>query len=410
MFKLREIEFVRHKVPNHRRHFVDENDVKIVLSRLPENLLSRLKKIHFNDEARGNRCLGYTTTRGRREVTLCALPHRMSLSNSVGARPPEVYGAKLGSQWPVLAVRRFMLYNVLLHEIGHLQIILPKNKNPNRKFASEGKAEEFAQIWRKKLWAEPFDHPDPVHNSPGEYEIKILEKGWVAGHLRFKDGLKLENSGERQKAEEAYREAIKLYPFHAQALERAGVLMYAGLGVKDRTKYWENVAVLLRSALAVDPVLYDATLYLGMVLSRLDERDEARKMFERAIGLGPYSDIAKTTYAEHLGYWGEFDQSESLFKRVLKKDPKDGLALRNYANMLMYKTEGIDFELTRRAIELLGRSLEERDGLFHYSHYPLGVAHSWLEENEVAIKHLKEAVRLKPDYKKAIELLAELES
>jgi len=183
---LKRIQFVRHKVVPHRRHYATEEDVRIVLSRLPEELWSRLRKVHFKDDARGNRRLGYTTRRARREITLCALPIRVSL-NRAEARP-EIFGALRGSQWPVLAVRRFMLYDVLLHELGHLQVILPESKNPNRKFASETKAQEFANTWRKKLWSERYDHPDPAHNAPTPDETMALKTGWIASYLAYKRG------------------------------------------------------------------------------------------------------------------------------------------------------------------------------------------------------------------------------
>src|SRR5205823_14653273 len=106
----------------------------------------RLKKVHFKDDARGNRTLGYTTTKGRREISLCALPHHLSLNRAVPHKTEE-YGALRGSQWPSIAIRRFMLYNTLLHEIGHLQVILPENTNLNRKFAHETQAQSFADHW-----------------------------------------------------------------------------------------------------------------------------------------------------------------------------------------------------------------------------------------------------------------------
>jgi hypothetical protein len=47
-------------------------------------------------------------------------------------------GAIRAKQWPHLAVRRFLLYNTFLHELGHIQIILPKAKTNRRKFAGSG--------------------------------------------------------------------------------------------------------------------------------------------------------------------------------------------------------------------------------------------------------------------------------
>lgn len=93
-----------------RRHYVDEDDVAVVLSRLPPAATARLRAVHFTDDARGNRRLGYTTTRGRREIALCALPPRVSSNTFVGGPHGALaFGAVRGAQWPSLAVRRFML-------------------------------------------------------------------------------------------------------------------------------------------------------------------------------------------------------------------------------------------------------------------------------------------------------------
>ena len=155
-----------------RKHYVSEQDVRIVLTRLPQEVYQRLRLVHFNDLSWGVRRLGYTTKRGRREVAICALPPRVSLTRFlVKGQRPETFGAKRGQQWPELAVRRFLLYDVLLHEIGHLQIINPDSKDFRRKFAVETKAQEFADLWRKKLWKEYFEHPDAVHNPPAADEL-----------------------------------------------------------------------------------------------------------------------------------------------------------------------------------------------------------------------------------------------
>ena len=79
--------------------------------------------------------------------------------------------ARCGKQWPRLAVRRFFLYDVFLHELGHLQIVDPDAKTPRRRFASETLAWRFANQWRRKLWLEHFDHPDPVHNPPSSEKL-----------------------------------------------------------------------------------------------------------------------------------------------------------------------------------------------------------------------------------------------
>ena len=157
-----------------RIHHVNEEDVRVVLSRLPEDTCSRLRSVHFNDRSRGARILGYVN-RGRREIALCALPPRISLTPFlVRGQSPRRFGAKRGTQWPKLAIRRFLLYDVLLHELGHLQIVHDKAKTARRKFAGETKAHEFAMHWCRRLWSNPFPHRDPVHNPPGEQELAML--------------------------------------------------------------------------------------------------------------------------------------------------------------------------------------------------------------------------------------------
>jgi hypothetical protein len=106
-----------------RIHYVNEDDIRIVLSRLPDELWDRLRTVHFNDRSRGARVLGYVN-RGRRDIALCALPPRMSLIQALrNGQRPEEFGARRGEKWPRLAIRRFMLYDVFLHELGHLQLI-----------------------------------------------------------------------------------------------------------------------------------------------------------------------------------------------------------------------------------------------------------------------------------------------
>jgi hypothetical protein len=173
------IKYTTSRTGEMRKHYLRQADVEVLLARLPEELYERLRAVHFNDQARGNRCLGYVT-RGRREIAICALPQRVSLTRFLVKRPgrqrvrgaPQDFGAVRGVQWPETAVRRFLLYEVFLHELGHLQIVDPNAKEPRRRFASEGMAQVFANTMRKQLWSTPLDHPDPIHNraTEGEWE------------------------------------------------------------------------------------------------------------------------------------------------------------------------------------------------------------------------------------------------
>lgn len=171
---MRKIKFTIDKALCDRVHYVNEENVLVVLSRLPREIWKMLRVVHFRDQIRfygGGRGAGYTYHGGPAEISLLALPPRVSLASYLTRRQsPRLFGATRNFQWPRLAVRRFLLYDVLLHELGHAQVIEKPSKGQWKK-AKEAKANEFAEYWQTLLWSEKFEHPDPVHNPPTEEEI-----------------------------------------------------------------------------------------------------------------------------------------------------------------------------------------------------------------------------------------------
>ncbi|MGE0884885.1 MAG: hypothetical protein AB7P14_15170 [Blastocatellales bacterium] len=170
---MREVKFSYTRPGGDRLYHVTEEDIRIVLSRMPDEATNRLRRVHFNDRTQLN-ALGYVT-RGHREIALCALPPRLSFTRSLSkGESCAEFGAVRGTQWPELAVRRFILYGVFLHELGHLQVI-KNNKTQKLSFAMEKLADEFAHYCRRRLWMEQFDHPDPVHNAPTEFNMNTRQ-------------------------------------------------------------------------------------------------------------------------------------------------------------------------------------------------------------------------------------------
>ena len=170
---MRKVRFTYSEVWCDRRHYLNESDVSVVLSRLPPEAWQGLRAVHFNDRSRGVRILGYANQRGR-DISLCALPPKVSLTPFlVPGQTPELFGAVRGSQWPETAVRRFLLYDVLLHEIGHLRIVRAGARSRRLKYAREKLAQSFGDGWRRRLWANRFDHPDPAHNPPSVREVNL---------------------------------------------------------------------------------------------------------------------------------------------------------------------------------------------------------------------------------------------
>ena len=147
--------------------------------------------------------------------------------------------------------------------------------------------------------------------------------------------------------------------------------------------------------------LADAHLFLAMALARLDERDEARQQYERAIRVDPYGDTAETGLADQLSAWGENEEADALFSKLLRRDPENSLGLLWYARHLMFYSEEYSTEDTEAAIALLKRALA-MDAHAASAHYYLALAYSWLgDHDKEALEHARKLEELKPDVKRS---------
>ena len=400
---MKPLAFSYHPPRGDRRHFVTEVEIRGVLERLPSRLWERLASVHFNDRAMGNRRLGYVRG-GRDEIALCALPPRVSLAPFLRrCQSPSQFGAVRGCQWPGLAVRRFMLYDVFLHELGHLQVVDGKAKSPRRKFAGESRAQEFAEHWCRELWSQPFDHPDPVHGPPSLDEIETLRDGWKVSNSDYKKGLLCEKAKQYEKAVLLLTRAVGRCPSHSMALERLGVLTYAGQGTPQST---ERSIELLTAAVRIEPTLFDANLFLGLALARGTSETEARRCFERAILLDSYPTLAMTAYADALADWGYFAEAEALFLKVIKRDRKCVLAFRDYGRSLVREHNPESEKNLGRAINLFEHAVALDPGDAE-SHYRLGDVLLHVDgEKGRAIAHLERALEINPVHARAAERLA----
>jgi hypothetical protein len=281
-----------------RVHHVTEEDVRVVLSRLPPEVSNRLRAVHFNDRSRGARRLGYVN-RGRREIALCALPPRVSLTRFlVGGQTPEQFGARRGGQWPGLAVRRFLLYDVFLHELGHLQVVDEEAKVVRRKFAMETKAQEFAMAWCKRLWSEPFDHPNPVHNPPSREEL-------TDGDPELTDLLWL--CGQRPDDADLAQQLGKLY--------------------RRRGRMTEAKAAFER-ALELDPSDLWTHLFLGNWYFAEHDYSSAIEWFRRAAELMPDDATPYWCQAEAYERLGNLELADVRYRRAVEVDPTNQRARR----------------------------------------------------------------------------------
>ncbi len=401
------IAFVHHSPRGDRRHFVTEAEVRVVLERLPVPLWERLAAVHFNDRTRGNRRLG-SVCQGRDEISLCALPPRVSLAPFLRrSQSPTGFGAVRGCQWPTLAVRRFLLYDVFLHELGHLQVVDERAKTTRRRFAVETRAQEFAEHWSRELWSRPSGHPDPVHGPPSPEETEALRVGWRLANGDYKEALLCEKEARFEEAIPLLIRAVERYPGHAMAQERLGVLTYAGKGTEESTP---RSIEILSMAVRLDPTLPDATLFLAIALGRVNREAEARYYFERAMRLDRYPPGAMSTYADAMADWGDFAGAEALFRKAIKGYDPCVLALRDYGRTLIREHNPEAGANIGRAIALFERALD-LDPTNAESHYRLGNALLSVDaEDNRAIDHLRRALKIRPAHRKAAEALGWVEA
>jgi tetratricopeptide (TPR) repeat protein len=197
-----------------------------------------------------------------------------------------------------MAVRRFMLYDVFLHELGHLQVVDEKATSVRRKFAMETKAQQFAMYWCKRLWSEPFDHPDPVHNPPTKEEM--ADKDPEMTDLLWR---------------------IRQKPDDVELLQRLDGLYRKGGKI-------EQAKVALEKAIALAPNNAWTNFYLGNWYFERDRYSEAIPYFLKGIKLLPKLSIGYWCLAEAYGADGQLELADKYFRMAVKIEPSDKSAAR----------------------------------------------------------------------------------
>lgn len=384
-------------------HYVDEPEVAVVISRLPRELTARVRAVHFSHSSRGVRRLG-STTRGGHDIVLCALPPHVSLTRFL--IPPEtaaMYGAVHGMQWPPLAVRRFMLYDVLLHEIGHLQSVGDRPGSDRRAFARETRAQEFAEHWREELWSQPFAHDDPVHHPPSPEEVASLGQ-WGASEAAYKLG---RQATEKKSARPHFERAVELYPWHALALtELARCLVFQD----DRGDELNTAAAeLLRRALRVHPTWWEANAKLALVSGHLGLYEDARSLVARASRHARFAPSALSAFADAHADWGFLAESERLFEKALRVRPGHARTLCDYARAIWDLAPHTP-ENTARALGLFERALAADAESSRTHFYVASALASIPGEAERALRHAEQSVALSPryEYERAVGLVTRL--
>ena len=368
-----------------RIHYVNEQDVRVLLGRLPHTLWSRLRAVHFNDRARGNRRLGYVTTRGRREITLCALPPRIGLTRFLVKRQtPEKFGARRGHKWPVLAVRRFMLYDVFLHELGHMQLINERAPSARRKICP----------MRRWLSRSRWNGATGSGRIPSNTRIQCttlplrMRLRWRSNATTLRSittsATRWMNKSDSDAAIVEYRKALELRPDDATANNNLGNAL-ADKGDLDAA------IVEYRKALELEPEHVVAHYNLGIALKDKGDLDAAIVEYRKALELKPDYVKAHNNLGIALKDKGDLDAAIVEYRKALELKP-DHVGAHNNLGAALADKGDLDAAIVeyRKALELK----PEHVG----AHYNLGIALKDKGDLDAAIVEYRKALELKPDY------------
>jgi len=184
--------------------------------------------------------------------------------------------------------------------------------------------------------------------------------------------------GERERAEKAYRHALKLAPkfgdtlvglaklnvadglaaqkYYAEALKvdphNADALVHVGIGLLEQGQY-SRATELLNRALEQDPASGMAHAGLGYAAVRQYQFDLAERECLRARELAPDEPYVIEAYTRLLSTQGKLDEAIAEWRRVLESDPDSLVAMMNLADMLSSNDDWESAaEMFRRAAEL----------------------------------------------------------
>jgi len=237
------------------------------------------------------------------------------------------------------------------------------------------------------------------------------------------------DSGDLERAEKAYAEALRLNPLfpgahynlaniffdrkdyekaeehYLKAIEQSGGMADAqiNLGIISFARGRDEEAVArLREGLRLAPGSAEGYYNLGNALSRLDRQQEAAEAFELSLRNDPGLWQAAFNLGNSRYALGDLENAAAAYRRTLVSKPDHAPARCNLGIALL--------QLGRKdeAVTALEKAVRDDPDLSR-AHYWLAQLYHERGEREKAIRQLRETVRTEPRNRKAAALLAELQ-
>ena len=190
-------------------------------------------------------------------------------------------------------------------------------------------------------------------------------------------GNALSELGRTQEAMAEYETALKLNPEHADAHNNIGI----ALAMQGKL---EEAIAHFHSAIQFKANYASAHGHLGNALALQHKLDEAIEQYRECLRLNPKDAQAYNNLGNALAEHGKLDEARQSYERALQL---------NSNNPEAYSNLGI-------VLARLGQQAE--------AHYNMALGLALQGKRDEALAHLKEALRLKPDYSEAKRQLESL--
>jgi tetratricopeptide (TPR) repeat protein len=196
---------------------------------------------------------------------------------------------------------------------------------------------------------------------------------------------------------------VKALPFPGVSESFEGERNYLSFGsIFFERGYLEQAEVFFQLAMRDDPSGAEALYGLGSVYLQQGKNSDARKSFERAIGLHANYPSTMPKAWNNLGILaareGRSDEAIQNFKRALQIDPDFVISLENLGSTYRQAKRWEDArKVLQRALQLSPEDAE--------ANYGLGMVFAQLDDTEHAYAYLQKALASRPAYPEALNNL-----
>ena len=206
----------------------------------------------------------------------------------------------------------------------------------------------------------------------------------------------LVEQGKLSEAEKAYKKALEIWPYYADAHNNLGVL-------RGRQGMYEEAIRHYQDALQANPKHMTARTNLARLFSEMGYLDKANLHYDKALQIKPDSFVAHNGKGLVLAKMNKMEDAIKSFRQSVKLCPICAEACNNLGRALMLKAE------YEEAIEYLRRALQLRP-TYAEAYNNLGLVYVRKGELETAVRFFSCALYFRPDYKKARDNLGRIVS